>query len=62
MPNGDLLTLIRNDSNHIIDNDTLVAIAKQAAAGMVYLQDRNIIHRDLALRIIHFLDFFSFFS
>ena len=48
MKKGDLLTLLRNDKN--VSLTTLFQMAKQAAAGMVYLEDRNIVHRDLALR------------
>ena len=48
MKKGDLLSLLRNDKN--ISLETLFQMARQAAAGMVYLEDRNIIHRDLALR------------
>ena len=51
MKKGDLLSLLRNDKN--ISLETLFQMARQAAAGMVYLEDRNIIHRDLALRKIN---------
>ena len=50
MTKGDLLSLLRNDAK--IDQKAMLQMARQAAAGMVYLEDRNIVHRDLALRKI----------
>ena len=49
MKNGDLLTVLRNTKTMQIDS--LFQMARQAAAGMVYLEDKNIVHRDLALSI-----------
>ena len=49
MKNGDLLTVLRNTKT--IQIDSLFQMARQAAAGMVYLEDKNIVHRDLALSI-----------
>ena len=51
MPKGDLLSLLRRDEKKNIQVESLLSMARQAAAGMVYLQDQNIVHRDLALRI-----------
>ena len=48
MKKGDLLSLLRNDKN--IPLVTLFQLARQACSGMVYLADKNIVHRDLALR------------
>jgi serine/threonine protein kinase len=47
MASGDLLTLLRRDNK--IDTSIMIEMSRQAASGMVYLQDRNIVHRDLAL-------------
>jgi serine/threonine protein kinase len=51
MHKGDLLSLLRNDTKMSIDMAAMIQISRQAAAGMVYLSDKNIVHRDLALRI-----------
>ena len=48
MAKGDLLSLLRREST-ILKNEDLNSIARQIAAGMVYLADQNIVHRDLAL-------------
>ena len=54
MKKGDLLSLLRSDNNKKIQVTSLYQIARQAAAGMVYLQDKNIVHRDLALSMQYF--------
>ena len=50
MPNGDLLTYLRNQSSthaRVID---LLVFGIEIASGMQYLSSKNIIHRDLAAR------------
>ena len=49
MSNGDLLSLVRTTPH--IDTSAMIDMASQALSGMAYLHSKNIIHRDLALRI-----------
>ena len=55
---GDLLSLVRNEKD--LNELTLLDMARQAAAGMVYLSDKNIVHRDLALSTNIFGILFNF--
>jgi len=48
MPKGNLLKVVQSDKSILISD--LINMAKQAAAGMTYLESQSIIHRDLALR------------
>lgn len=48
MRKGNLLKVVQDDST--ITTLDLLQMAKQAAAGMAYLEQQHIIHRDLALR------------
>ena len=53
MPLGsvkDLLAKNKNKWEKEIDPFDIIMMAKDAAAGMVYLASNNIIHRDLAAR------------
>jgi serine/threonine protein kinase len=65
MSNGDLLTLLKNDETKSINVSEMVYMVKQASAGMAYLgnfktlrlvnfflEEKKIVHRDLALRNI----------
>ncbi len=49
MENGDMLNLLKKDSQ-IITEDDMFYIAHQTAIGMAYLEMKHIVHRDLALR------------
>ncbi|XP_062927103.1 tyrosine-protein kinase Fes/Fps isoform X1 [Mobula hypostoma] len=46
---GDFLTFLRNEANRLTTKD-LIKMAKNAAAGMAYLESKHCIHRDLAAR------------
>ncbi len=48
MPKGNLLKVIQEDPT--IEVEEMIKMAKQAAAGMAYLETKKIVHRDLALR------------
>ncbi|XP_059478851.1 tyrosine-protein kinase Fer isoform X1 [Neocloeon triangulifer] len=49
VPGGSLLTYLRNNANKISCRQ-LLAMCKDAASGMKYLESKNCIHRDLAAR------------
>jgi len=49
LPKGSLDTILRKEKESITYTDLLV-ISKHIAAGMQYLEERSIVHRDLALR------------
>ena len=49
VPGGSLLNYLRQKNNHLV-NKQLVAMCVDVAAGMAYLETRNCIHRDLAVR------------
>lgn len=46
---GSLLTYLRNNANKL-NSRQLLAMCKDAASGMKYLESKNCIHRDLAAR------------
>lgn len=49
VPGGSLLTFLRTRSSNL-SSRTLLAMCRDAAAGMRYLESKNCIHRDLAAR------------
>ena len=49
MEKGDLLHLVQNKDENLQLVD-FIELARQAAAGMTYLSERKIVHRDLSLR------------
>lgn len=49
MPNGDVLTYIRDEKNHPTVKD-LITFGTEIAQGMEYLADKKFVHRDLAAR------------
>lgn len=51
MPNGDLLSLLRKQGK-MFSTDDLVTMAFGATNGMHYLEEKGLIHRDLAARYI----------
>ena len=50
MAKGNLLTLVKSEIP--ISIYEMLDMSRQAAAGMAYLEDQKIVHRDLALRKI----------
>ncbi|XP_076840701.1 protein-tyrosine kinase 6b [Brachyhypopomus gauderio] len=50
MEKGNLLDFLRSTEGGALDLVSLIDMAAQVAAGMVYLEDHNSIHRDLAAR------------
>lgn len=51
IPNGDLLSYLRNPVNRkTLDTTAQYYVAAQAANGMAFLESKNTIHRDLAAR------------
>ncbi len=57
MPLGDLLTLLKNDNQKSISVKALINASNQIAAGLMYLEEKKVIHYDLALRIIQKFNF-----
>ena len=49
VPGGSLLNYLRQKSNHLT-NRQLLSMCIDVASGMAYLESRNCIHRDLAVR------------
>lgn len=52
MSNGSLLSYLRKSGPQIVKLGHLIYIVSQVAAGMAYLESRNLVHRDLAARNI----------
>lgn len=52
MAKGDLLTLLKSDEKCKIGVNEMISMSKQVASGMAYLEEKKIVHRDLALRNI----------
>ncbi|KAL7637615.1 UNVERIFIED_CONTAM: hypothetical protein RMT77_012344 [Armadillidium vulgare] len=50
MRHGALLELLRNDEGRTLKLNDLIYIASQVAAGMAYLESKQLLHRDLAAR------------
>ena len=50
MAGGDLRSYLREHSDDIDDNGQLVSVCVQIADAMAYLQQRRVVHRDLAAR------------
>ena len=49
MDKGNLLQLLQKDEDRKIDMLDMIDMTRQSACGMSYLEDKKIVHRDLAL-------------
>ena len=61
MSGGNLLNLLKSDEKFKITVNDMMDMAQQSAAGMAYLEELKIVHRDLALRNYFYYFFYHFF-